>query len=276
MSLETYSAEHEAEVPAPTAWPVVLALGVALLATGLVTTAAVSELGGVLMLAGAVGWFREVLPMGRTVPVPVAEAHATVATARSKIEQARWLTPELHRARLPLEVYPLSAGVKGGLAGGVAMALLAALYGFVSGHGIWYPVNLLAVGFFPDRINTEALSAFHWDMLLIASVVHLLCSVLVGLLFSATLPMVPRRPILFGGLIGPALWSGLLHSILDAINPVLNQRIDWRWFVVSQIGFGLVAGAVVSTQTRVRTWQHLPLAARAGIEESGESEEGKS
>jgi hypothetical protein len=75
------------------------------------------------------------------------------------------------------------------------------------------------------------------------------------------------------------LWSGLLHSILDAVNPVLNQRIDWRWFILSQVGFGLVAGIVVAKQARVRTWQHLPLAARVGIETSGEThepEDGKS
>jgi len=32
---------------------------------------------------------------------------------------------ELRRAFLPLEIYPVSAGIKGGLAGGVAMALTA-------------------------------------------------------------------------------------------------------------------------------------------------------
>jgi hypothetical protein len=54
---------------------------------------------------------------------------------------------ELRRAFLPLEIYPVSAGVKGGLAGSVAMAFTAMLYGLVSGNGIWYPVNLLAAGF---------------------------------------------------------------------------------------------------------------------------------
>ena len=108
-------------------------------------------------------------------------------------------TPELQRARLPLEVYPISAGVKGGLAGSVAMALLAMFYGIFSGHGIWYPINLLAAGLFPERATTAQISAFHWDMFLVAAIVHLLCSVLVGLLFGATLPMFPRRPILLGG-----------------------------------------------------------------------------
>jgi len=50
---------------------------------------------------------------------------------------------------------------------------------------------------------------------------------------------------------------------------VLNQRIDWLWFVVSQIGFGIVAGIVVSKQERIHTWQYLPFAVRAGIESPG-------
>ena len=50
------------------------------------------------------------------------------------------------------------------------------------------------------------------------------------------------------------------------MNPVLNQRIDWLWFVVSQMGFGIVAGIVVSRQERIRTWQRLPFAVRAGME----------
>ena len=83
------------------------------------------------------------------------------------------------------------------------------------------------------------------------------------------LPMFPRRPILLGGFVGPILWSGLLYSILGIINPVLNQRIDWLWFVLSQLGFGIAAGIVVSHQERIHTWQHLPFALRAGMETSG-------
>jgi hypothetical protein len=81
--------------------------------------------------------------------------------------------------------------------------------------------------------------------------------------------MLPRRPILLGGFIAPLLWSGLLHSVLGIINPVLNQRIDWRWFVLSQVGFGIVAGVLVSRQERVGTRQRLPFAVRAGIEAPG-------
>ncbi len=179
------------------------------------------------------------------------------------------MTQELHRARLPIEIYPISAGIKGGLAGSVAMAVLAVIYGIVSGHGMWYPINLLSAGFFPARTAIEQIAAFHWDALIVATVVHLLCSLLVGLFYGVALPMFPRNPILLGGVIAPVLWSGLLHSILEAVDPVLNQRINWFWFVLSQIGFGVVAGIVVSRQVRIRTWQHVPFAVRAGIETSG-------
>ena len=61
--------------------------------------------------------------------------------------------------------------------------------------------------------------------------------------------MFPRRPILLGGVIAPVLWTGLIHSVIEVMNPVLNHRIDWLWFVISQMGFGIVAGIVVSTTT---------------------------
>jgi hypothetical protein len=165
----------------------------------------------------------------------------------------------------------VAAGIKGGLAGAVVMALLAMAYGLVSGTSIWYPINLLAAGFFPVAVKlpTSEIAAFHAGPLLIATAIHLGTSLLVGLLYGAMLPMMPRRPIVLGGLVAPFAWSALLHSSLGVINPVMNQRIDWFWFVLSQVGFGIVAGLVVSRQERVPTWQGLPLAARAGIEAPG-------
>ncbi|HWF86414.1 MAG TPA: hypothetical protein VG222_16255 [Vicinamibacterales bacterium] len=256
-------------MPAPTAWPIVLAFGVMLLFAGLVTSEAVTLLGAMLSALAAVGWFREVLP---------AEAHETVradvvrppAASRRRVAHVE-VAAQLRRAWLPLEIYPVTAGIKGGAAGGVAMAFLAMLYGIVTGTSIWYPINLLAAGFFPSAANlpTSEIAAFHLRPLLIATAIHLLTSLLVGLLYGAMLPMMPRRPIVLGGFVAPIAWSGLLHSVLGVVNPVMNQRIDWFWFVLSQVGFGIVAGLVVSQQERVQTWQRLPLAVRAGIEAPG-------
>src|SRR5205823_4384961 len=257
------------ELPAPTAWPIVLAFGLTLVFAGLVTSASVSLLGAILAIAVCVGWFRDVLPEEKHERVSVSERVTPVTTRRPQVARVAWMTQELHRARLPLEIYPISAGVKGGLAGSVAMAVLAVIYGIISGHGLWYPINLLSAGFFPARTTIEQIAIFHWDALIIAAILHLVCSLLVGLLYGATLPMFPRHPMLLGGVIAPILWSGLIHSVLEVLNPVLNQKINWLWFVASQIGFGVVAGMVVSRQVRVRTWQYLPLAVRAGFEAPG-------
>ncbi len=257
------------EMPAPTAWPIVLAFGLSLVFAGLVTSASVSFLGAVLAVSGGIGWFCDVLPHERHESVSATEIVTPVSTNRPRVAAVQWMTQELLRARLPLEVYPIRAGVKGGIAGGVAMAVLAVIYGIISGRGMWYAINVLAAGFFPGRHPLSQIGSFQWDSLLIASVLHLLVSLSVGLLYGATLPMLPRRPILLGGLIAPVLWSGLIHSFVELIDPILNQEIDWVWFVLSQVGFGIVAGIVVSRQQRVPTRQHLPFAARAGFEVQG-------
>ena len=151
------------------------------------------------------------------------------------------------------------------------MALLAMLFGFVSQRSVWYPINLLAAGFFPTAASATMaqLTAFHLKALLLATAIHLTTSLVAGLLYGAALPMFPRRPILLGGLIAPAVWSGLLYTTLDIIDPVLNRHISWPWFVLSQVGFGVVAGIVVARQVPIRTWQHMPFALRAGIEAPG-------
>ncbi len=258
------------DVPAPTPWPLVLAFGVCLLFAGLCTSVFVSILGAAALLAGGIGWFRQVFPHQAHESVPVTEAIPPVVTLRPEVAQLSLVLPA-RRAWLPLEIYPVSAGVKGGLAGGAAMAILAIIYGVLSHHGIWYPINLLSAGFFPRTITETAadLSAFSPRAFIIATAIHLIASLLVGILYGALLPLIPRRPILLGGLIAPVLWTGLLHSTLAIVNPVLNQRVDWFWFILSQVGFGIVAGVVVSRQERVRTLQGVPLAIRVGIESPG-------
>ena len=263
-------------LPAPTAWPVVLAFGLALVWAGLVTAPAVSILGAILSVAGCVGWFRQLLPHEKHETVPLKAVVAPIVTERREVARIP-VAHELHRARIPLEVYPISSGIKGGLAGAVAMALLAVLYGVVKYGSIWYPINLLASIVYAQalQMTTAQISAFRIELLLVATVIHLAASVLMGVLYGALLPIFPRRPILLGGFIAPIMWSGLLYFSLGIINPLLDQRIDWLWFVITQIGFGIVAGLVVVRQERVRTGQYLPFAMRARVEAPGVMEEKK-
>lgn len=259
--------------PAPTAWPIVMAFGITLIFAGMVTSEAVSILGAVLSVAGAVGWFRDVLPHEAHEELPLEAPAPLVVPVHREVAHVE-IAPELKRAWLPVETHPISAGLKGGLAGSVAMAALAMMYGISSQNGIWYPINLLAAGFMPASMtSTEQLTAFHLNVFLIAVIIHLLTSMLVGLLYGAMLPMLPRRPILLGGFIAPMVWTGLIYGVLGIVNPVMNQRIHWFWFVLSQMGFGIVAGLVVARQETVRIGQRMPLALRAGMEASGIREE---
>jgi hypothetical protein len=249
----------------------VLALGIALMLAGMVTHWAISLLGLILMLRASVGWFREVLPHEHRETVLVTTQVVEIATTRGQID--RLSTSEFHRKMLPIETYTITAGIRGGVAGSVAMIAPAILYGLIYYHSAWYAANLLAAAVFVSWANasTTFLCAFHMDGLIAAAILHGLTSLLVGLLYGAMLPMFPKKPILTAGFLAPLLWSGLLYTTLGVVNPLLDQRIDWLWFIASQFAFGLVAGFVVNLHVRVRTaqFQSLPFAVRAGFETQG-------
>lgn len=254
-------------LPVPTVWPMVLALGVSLAIAGMVTHWVVSLLGVVLVLRSVVGWFFEVLPHEHHASVPVNGDEIVISTTRTGHEQLP--TDPQHRKLLPVETFKIGAGIRGGIAGGIAMVVPAAAYGLLKYQSLWYAVNLLAAGGFVSWAgeSNEFLSQFHLMGLLAAFGIHALTSVLVGLLYGAMLPMFPRKPILTAGFVAPFLWTGILYSALGVISPILNARIDWLWFVLSQIAFGLVCGFVVNLQEKVRTPQFraLPFAVRAGL-----------
>src|SRR4029077_7395625 len=270
QSERSLRAPGEIEVPAPTAWPIVLAFGFTLMFAGLLTSASVSVLGVVLAVAGCVGWFREVFPHEHEETVPVVFEEHRITTERRVVERVP-VAPDLVRASLPIETYPVSAGIKGGLAGGVAMAALACAYGLLKAGSIWYPINLLAATVYAEslRLGPAQLNSFHADSFAIALVLHGIGSIFVGLLYGAMLPMFARRPIVLGGLIAPVLCAGLLYSIMQLLNPLLASGINWFWFMASQIAFGTVAGMVVVRQERVSTRENLPFVVRAGIEAPG-------
>ena len=268
-----HETEHAAgsaiHLPAPTAWPIVLAFGCTLAAAGLVTSPGISILGGVLMLAGCIGWFRQILPVEQHEEVTVVEEPVTIASSRALVERIR-LSSE-HRAHLPIETYPVISGIKGGIAGGIAMIVPATIYGLIAQHSIWYPVNLLGGAGVARWTNSTAaeIASFHWQWLLIAIVIHSATCVLVGLLYGAMLPILPRHPILLGGILAPVLWTGILHSFMGIINPVLAAHIAWGWFLVSQVTYGVTAGIVVARQEKIPTGQSLPFFARMGVEAPG-------
>ena len=261
------------EIPASTPWPFVTAFGLALICAGLVTSLGVSVVGLVVLLRGAVGWFRNVMPVPQEELVEVDPTRRTTAVPRST-RRVDHLEPGAkgHRVYIPVEVHPYSAGLFAGAVGGVGMAIIACLYGLIAQGSIWYPVNLLAAAALPSLTNAgpEVLKAFQISGFIVALFSHIIISLFVGLLFAAILPMMPSRFTAFwGSLLAPVLWTALVASTLRLINPELNARIAWGWFIASQVAFGLITGFIVAHSKEVETAQSWPLAARAGVEAPG-------
>lgn len=266
-----HGAHHEGTIhlPAPTHWPIIMAFGTTLILAGVVTSGYISILGLVLTLLGIIGWFKGVLPHEQHEFIPVVTEDIIIRSTRTSVERLQ--VEESRRPAMPVESYPVLSGIKGGIAGGFAMIIPALAYGLIREHSIWYPINLLGgagIASWTDT-STANIAAFHWSGLIAATIIWAITNVLVGLLYGALLPMLPRHPILLGGILAPLLWTGLLHAILGILSPVFDRRIEWGWFLVSQFAFGLVAGWVVSRHHRVHTTHPLPLAVRLGLHSPG-------
>jgi hypothetical protein len=263
---ESQHADTVLAMPSPTHWPIVLAVGLTLLFAGLVTNFMITLLGVFLTVIGVIGWFRQVLPLEAHELLPVTEVER--ATERESRRVTRVQFPSTGRGLMPVETYPISSGIIGGFAGGTVMIVLAEIYGVLRHHSIWYVVNLLGgAGVAGWTTPTEhQLASFHLGAFLIAVIIHTSSAFLVGLLYGALLPIMPRRPILLGGLIAPVLWTGLLHSILGLLNPFFDDHINWYWFALSQVGYGVVAGYVVKKKGHLKSLRGVPLSVRLGFE----------
>ncbi len=212
---------HSIHLPAPTAWPFLMALGLVLVFASLVTSAGLAVLGALLTAVSIVGWFRAVLPHEAHEDVAVTDEVVVIVPSRETV--ARIDVGETHRAQLPLETFPISSGIIGGIAGGIAMVIPAEIYGIVRFHSIWYVVNLLGGAGVGNWVNptVEEMSHFRLSAFVTANIIQGATTLLVGLLYGAMLPIWPKHPILLGGILAPAAWTGLLLSVMGIVNPFL-------------------------------------------------------
>ncbi len=249
--LQTSSGSDELEMPRATIAPLTLSLGLAMMAVGVITSPAFLIVGAAIIVAGLGLWVASLLPGRGHVHEPLAPLSRRPSAASpqpSAVEHLREGMPG-YRLRLPMEVHPISAGVWGGVVGGLVMPIPALAYGLLSGHGIWYPVNLLAGMVLPgvDRMTGTELDQFHPPLLLLGTLIHVIMSVVLGLIYGVLLPTLPpiSRPLAWGGLLMPLLWTGVSFVLMGSVNPVLARGVDWPWFIASQFLFGVVTAAVV-------------------------------
>lgn len=240
------------ELPAPTAAPLILALGIALTAAGLALNYAFAVVGGGLFLAGLGQWIAQLLPGRGHVYEPYAERQPSpVRRAPHGVERLEVGMPG-YRFRLPVRVHPVSSGVRGGLVGGLIMPLPALAWGLWSGHGAWYPLNLLAGMALPGvgELSVAELEQFRPALAAVAAAIHVTLSLTLGLIYGALMPTLPRIPkaLAWGALLMPLLWTSASYAALSLVNPPVRALIEWPWFVVSQGIFGLVAALVFLRQ----------------------------
>ncbi|MBV8550266.1 MAG: hypothetical protein JOY54_03120 [Acidobacteriaceae bacterium] len=264
--------ETHVQLPAPTFWPMIFAFGVTLLLAGLVTFWAVSLIGFIIVLRAVWGWWHTVIPHEEHEYVAIEPEHRPapiLVEYRSVVRLT--VGEEGHRAHLPVEVHPYTAGAVGGLVGGAAMAILACLYGLVREHSIWYPINLLAGVILPGMGNAtaEQLRQFNAGVFGAALIGHICISILVGIVYAAIMPMFPKYAALWAGILVPLFWTGLTYPLIGILNPAMGEHISWPWFVVCQLAFGLCGGYVIARSTNIRTFQSKAFVERAGLEFPG-------
>jgi hypothetical protein len=239
------------EMPRPTAAPLVLALGLALLAAGVALGAAFLVVGAAMIVAGLSMWIAQLLPGRGHVHESLAEPEYLPRPVVATPGGVQHLQPGMpgYRFRLPQDIHPVSAGIKGGIVGGMVMPVPALLWGLLSGYGVWYPVNLLAGMVMPGvgRMTVAELEQFHGSLLLAGIAIHVAMSVVIGLIYGVVLPTLPAvpRPIAWGGLLMPIVWTGVSYVGMRVVNPQLPQKVEWPWFILSQFVFGITMPAVV-------------------------------
>ena len=126
------SADRNVEMPRPTAAPLVLALGLTLVAAGVAFGMAFFVAGAAVFVAGLIIWVGQLLP-GRghvhEAPAEPTRPPRPLTGEPGGVEQLRPGLPG-YRLRLPEQVHPISAGLKGGLVGGLAMPIPASSGGY--------------------------------------------------------------------------------------------------------------------------------------------------
>ncbi len=254
-------------IPRPTQWPLVTAFGCSLMFAGIVTHWAVSVVGAAAALIGIIGWFREVFPHEVTEEIPVIDCDVPLP-APTFIPRAPHVA---HTRRIvPEAIHPYRSGIWGGLMGAAAMAVVAAAWGIIDAGSVWLPINLLAGILMPSvgEASLDALKSFNGGWFTAAVMLHLVLSLLVGTIFVVALPMMPKRPLIAGGLIGPIIWTGVAWASLHVVNPALEQHISWPWFLASQIAFGFVCGGTIARFNMVRLQLGQTLAQRLNVEQA--------
>ena len=152
-----------------------------------------------------------------------------------------------HSSASPLPDVIGLGGAIAGLAGGLAMAVVAALLSASMGQDIWHESKRIAAIVY----GSAALAKPGFDLgpVLLGTLIHLLVSAVLGAIFG----IVTRRwlhltsdfgtPVLAGLIYGLMIWMVAYFAVLPVLNPALLD-VYAPAFIIQHVTFGVVLGLV--------------------------------
>jgi len=167
------------------------------------------------------------------------EDHMSFSTPSSALK------PQSAASPLP-DVIGLGGAIAG-LAGGLAMAIVAALISASMGEDIWHESKRIAAIVY----GPAALAGPGFDLgpVLVGTLIHLIVSALLGAIFG----IVTRRwlhltsdfgtPVMAGLVYGLLIWMVAYFAVLPLINPALLE-IYPPAFIIQHVAYGVVLGLV--------------------------------
>jgi uncharacterized OsmC-like protein len=138
------------------------------------------------------------------------------------------------------------AGVAGGVVAGLVMAVWLTVILWLVGSGFFTLLNLIANTFW----RTAPLGpTFSLPAVFIALVVHLLVSVLFGVLIAVAASRLPKSRslvIAVGAVFGPLIWVVMQYGIWRALDPAAARVISWWIFGSAHLLFGLIVATIAA------------------------------
>jgi len=148
---------------------------------------------------------------------------------------------------------PVGPGVVGGLIGGIAMAMIMMVVTATKGMGFFKPLYLIAATF---HQSWAMQSGFALGPVLVGAMLHMMLSIMFGLVFVVALPMVARSGtgasiwIIAGMVWGVIVLAVNQYIVLPIVNPAMATATGMSdmifWWVVAHLMFGLVLGAIAA------------------------------
>jgi hypothetical protein len=116
----------------------------------------------------------------------------------------------------------------------------------VTGLGEGAVVQLLA-GMVVPNVDVSRLGDFQFGLALCAVIIHVVTSLIVGLVYGVLLPTLPEIPraMAWGGVLMPVFWTGIAYPLIALRNPVLGENVYWPLFIASQLVYGVATALAV-------------------------------